>query len=132
MKLLVTGGTGFIGSHTVVELLEHGYEVVIVDNLSNSSESVLDDIFAITGIRPDFYRADIYWECRHFSALWEKLTRSQVKRATITVSLANLCCASFTFVFVKRVRNAVVALPYYYKLLWQHLSVSNVEIFWFN
>lgn len=56
--ILVTGGTGFIGSHTTVELQEAGYEVVIVDNLSNSDESVLDGIERITGRRPKFYKAD--------------------------------------------------------------------------
>ncbi|MBR4483326.1 MAG: NAD-dependent epimerase/dehydratase family protein, partial [Paludibacteraceae bacterium] len=49
MKILVTGGTGYIGSHTVVELIEAGHEPVIVDNLSNSKESVLDGIYGITG-----------------------------------------------------------------------------------
>lgn len=56
--ILVTGGTGFIGSHTTVELQEAGYEVVIVDNLSNSDESVLDGIERITGRRPKFYKSD--------------------------------------------------------------------------
>ncbi len=51
-RILVTGGTGYIGSHTVVELIEAGYEVVIVDNLSNSNAAVLDGIQAITGVRP--------------------------------------------------------------------------------
>ena len=59
MKILVTGGTGFIGSHTVVELIEAGHEPIIVDNLSNSSPKVLDDILAITGTKPVFYEADI-------------------------------------------------------------------------
>ena len=59
MKILVTGGTGYIGSHTVVELLQADYEVVIVDNLSNSSPVVLDRIEEITGHRPDFVEADI-------------------------------------------------------------------------
>ena len=59
MKILVTGGVGFIGSHTVVELQNSGHEVVIADNLSNSKESVLDQIQAISGTRPAFYRADI-------------------------------------------------------------------------
>ncbi|MBR0461479.1 MAG: UDP-glucose 4-epimerase GalE [Erysipelotrichaceae bacterium] len=59
MKILVTGGTGYIGSHTVVELLSKGHECVIVDNLYNSSEKVLDRIKEITGIRPLFYRTDI-------------------------------------------------------------------------
>ncbi len=53
-KILVTGGTGYIGSHTAVELIESGFEVVIVDNLSNSSIEVLDGIEKITGVRPHF------------------------------------------------------------------------------
>ena len=57
-RILVTGGTGFIGSHTVVELQNSGYEVVIVDNLSNSSADVVDGIEKITGIRPDFEQLD--------------------------------------------------------------------------
>ncbi len=57
--ILVTGGTGYIGSHTVVELIQAGYEVVILDNLSNSKESVVDSICTITGVRPAFYRCDI-------------------------------------------------------------------------
>ena len=56
--ILLTGGTGFIGSHTAVELLNHGHDVVIVDNLYNSEASVIDRIETITGRRPHFYRAD--------------------------------------------------------------------------
>ncbi len=56
--ILVTGGTGYIGSHTVVELQNAGYGVVIVDNLSNSNVEVLDGIERITGQRPDFVEAD--------------------------------------------------------------------------
>ncbi len=52
MKILVTGGTGYIGSHTVVELQNKGFEVLIVDNLSNSSAEIVDNIEKITGIRP--------------------------------------------------------------------------------
>lgn len=59
MKILVTGGTGYIGSHTVVELQKEGHEVVIVDNLCNSVEGVNDRIAAITGVKPIFYNADI-------------------------------------------------------------------------
>ena len=59
MSILVTGGIGFIGSHTVVELQNSGYEVVILDNLSNAKVGVLDRIEAITGKRPKFYEADI-------------------------------------------------------------------------
>lgn len=57
-KILVTGGTGYIGSHTTVELQKAGYEVVIIDNLSNSNEAVIDGIEAITGIRPVFVKGD--------------------------------------------------------------------------
>ncbi len=64
-KILVTGGTGFIGSHTVVELQNAGYEVVIVDNLSNSKADVVDNIEQITGIRPAFYDID----CLDYTAL---------------------------------------------------------------
>ena len=53
-RILVTGGTGFIGSHTTVELQEAGYEVIIIDNLSNSRADVVDGIEKITGIRPHF------------------------------------------------------------------------------
>ena len=56
--ILVTGGTGFIGSHTTVELIQNGYDVVIVDNLSNSNASVVDGIEKITGVRPEFEEVD--------------------------------------------------------------------------
>ena len=56
--ILVTGGTGYIGSHTVVELQNAGYSVVIIDNLSNSNRDVLDGIEKITGIRPAFFEGD--------------------------------------------------------------------------
>jgi UDP-glucose 4-epimerase len=59
MKILVTGGLGFIGSHTVVELQKEGFEVVIIDNLSNSSEEVLKGIFAISGKMPIFEKMDL-------------------------------------------------------------------------
>ena len=64
-KILVTGGTGYIGSHTVVELQNAGYEVVIIDNLSNSNADVLEGITNITGIRPKFEHAD----CNDLEAL---------------------------------------------------------------
>ncbi|MDR0228486.1 MAG: UDP-glucose 4-epimerase GalE [Flavobacteriaceae bacterium] len=59
MKIVVTGGLGFIGSHTVVELQQQGYEVIIVDDLSNSSIDVLDGIEGITGKRPEFVQLDL-------------------------------------------------------------------------
>jgi UDP-glucose 4-epimerase len=59
MKILVTGGTGYIGSHTVVELQQQGYEVIIVDNLSNSSAGVAERIAMITGIKPELQVFDL-------------------------------------------------------------------------
>jgi len=59
MNILVTGGLGFIGSHTVVELIENGHDVVIVDNLINSKIEVLDKLHTITGVEPPFYEIDV-------------------------------------------------------------------------
>lgn len=59
MKILVTGGTGYIGSHTAVELIEAGHEVEILDNLYNSKIEVLDRIEEITGVKPKFYDVDL-------------------------------------------------------------------------
>lgn len=56
--ILVTGGAGYIGSHTTVELINAGYRVVSMDNLSNSNKEVMDGIEAITGVKPKFYEAD--------------------------------------------------------------------------
>jgi UDP-glucose 4-epimerase len=75
--ILVTGGTGYIGSHTVVELLSAGHEVVILDNLSNSQREVLDNIEQTTGKQPEFVEGDIrdsslvnnLFERHHFSAV---------------------------------------------------------------
>lgn len=58
-KILVTGGTGYIGSHTVVKLIESGFEVIIADNLSNSDINVLEGIERITGLKPKFYKIDL-------------------------------------------------------------------------
>lgn len=59
MNVLITGGTGYIGSHTCVELINAGHDVTVLDNLSNSSEKSLDAIHKITGIRPKFYKTDL-------------------------------------------------------------------------
>lgn len=69
--ILVTGGTGFIGSHTTVELQQAGYNVVIVDNLSNSKIEVLDGIEKITGVRPAFENVDLR-EKNAVEAVFEK------------------------------------------------------------
>lgn len=58
-RILVTGGLGFIGSHTVVELQNEGFEVVIIDDLSNTTISVLDNITEITGIKPEYHQIDL-------------------------------------------------------------------------
>ncbi|EDM35606.1 putative UDP-glucose 4-epimerase [Pedobacter sp. BAL39] len=63
-KILVTGGTGFIGSHTVVELHNAGYEVVIVDNFANSNPKILDQIESIIGIKPEFVELDLCDEAK--------------------------------------------------------------------
>ena len=59
MKILVTGGTGYIGSHTVVELLNADYEVVVIDNFSNSKSEVIDHVKEITGKDFTFYEGDV-------------------------------------------------------------------------
>ncbi|GAB4270412.1 MAG: UDP-glucose 4-epimerase GalE [Candidatus Rifleibacteriota bacterium] len=59
MKVLLTGGTGYIGSHTCVQLIEAGHETIIIDNLSNSKEQVIERIEQITGKRPRFFKGDI-------------------------------------------------------------------------
>ena len=70
-RILFTGGTGYIGSHTAVELINAGYKVVIIDNLSNSNRDVLDGIEKITGVRPDFVEADCT-DMPALTALFEK------------------------------------------------------------
>lgn len=73
MKILVTGGCGFIGSHTVVELLKRGHDVHLVDNFCNSSPKVLDHLQTIAGVRPDCTRADV----RDFNAISMLLPKLQ-------------------------------------------------------
>ncbi len=77
MSILVTGGAGYIGSHTVLELLEAGYEVVVIDNLDNSSEESLKRIEKITGKSAKFYRADV----RDRDALEEIFATEQIEAA---------------------------------------------------
>lgn len=77
MSILVTGGTGFIGSHTVVQLIEKGYDVVVVDNLVNSKKMVLDRIEEITGTKPRFYQVDCTDEV-NFRKVFEKENFTEV------------------------------------------------------
>lgn len=70
MRILVTGGLGYIGSHTVIELVENGHEVVILDNLINSKVEVLEKIQRILGVRPDFYQVDVTDE-RHVEKVFQ-------------------------------------------------------------
>ena len=58
-KILITGGTGYIGSHTAVELIHQGYEVIIVDDLSNSEQRTIESIGKITGKKPEFHQFDL-------------------------------------------------------------------------
>ena len=58
-KILVTGGTGYIGSHTIVELQAKGFEVIVIDSLRNSFAGVLDQVEKISGIKPKFYQFDL-------------------------------------------------------------------------
>ena len=74
-RILVTGGTGYIGSHTVVELQNAGFEVVIIDNLSNSSADVVDNIEKVSGIRPAFEKLD----CLDFAGLDAVLDRKSTR-----------------------------------------------------
>lgn len=71
MAILVTGGAGYIGSHTCVELLKEGYEVVVVDNLCNSSEKSLERVEQITGKKPAFYKVDLL-DKEALSAVFDK------------------------------------------------------------
>ena len=72
MKILVTGGAGYIGSHTVVELQNAGHDVVVIDNLSNSNKKSLQRVSEITGKKVDFYEVDI----RDFNALSSVLEKN--------------------------------------------------------
>ena len=78
MKVLITGGTGYIGSHTCVELINSGHDVVIVDNLYNSKKEVVNRIEKITGVRPVFYENDV----RDREAL-DKIFKSEMPQAVI-------------------------------------------------
>ncbi len=109
-EILVTGGTGYIGSHTVVELINEGYEVVIADNLSNSFEYVVDNIKKITGIRPCFHKIEL-------------TEISQVKKL---FDIHNDLCGVIHFAALKAVGESVEKpLLYYYNNLLSLINTLN-------
>jgi len=112
-QILVTGGTGYIGSHTCVELMNEGFEVVIADNLSNSDISVLDGIEKITGKRPFFENADLS-DSAATSQLFYKYPE---------------ICAIIHFAAYKAVGESVnMPLRYYFNnLLWRRNPISIVS-----
>src|SRR5699024_9914669 len=78
MKILVTGGCGYIGSHTVVQLISAGYTPIIIDNLCNSKQSVLQRIAEVSGQQPIFYQGDV-----RDSALLEQIFSQHAIKAVI-------------------------------------------------
>ena len=94
-KILVTGGLGFIGSHTTVELQQAGYEVVIIDNLSNSNIEVLDGIEKITGIRPVFVEGD----CTNIDTLHELFKANPGINGIINFAASKAVESRFTNLF---------------------------------
>ena len=117
MKILVTGGAGYIGSHTCVELLNAGYEIVVLDNLYNASEKCLDAVKKLTGKDFPFYKVDLLANLHEFR-LHIMLTTSQVhftlcrlwKNTTATTSYSHhqlLFTAILNeFLFLKLTRRA--------------------------
>lgn len=104
-KILVTGGTGYIGSHTVVALLEAGFEVYVVDNLSNSNIEVLNGIEEITGKRPIFENID----CTEYVAMDKFFTKHEGINAVIHFA-ANKAVGESVEIPLKYYRNNVVSL----------------------
>ena len=103
MKILVTGGTGYIGSHTCVQLIEKGWQPVIIDSLVNSKISVLDRIQQITGTRPAFIEGDV----RNADLLQKVLTEHAIE-------------AVIHFAGLKAVGESVsMPLKYYDNSSWQ-------------
>lgn len=124
MAILVTGGAGYIGSHTCVELLDAGYDVVVLDNLSNSSEKSLDRVKALTGKEVKFYKGDILDRdilnkifkeekidsCIHFAGLkavgesvakpWEYYNNNIAGTLTLVDVMRQNGCKSIIFFFI--------------------------------
>ena len=93
--ILLTGGLGYIGSHTAVELLDNGYDVVIIDNLSNSKIEVLNRIEKITGIRPKFYKVDLL-EKDKLEEIYDLVRKGSFNdMITMNMSIYELCIRGF-------------------------------------
>ncbi|MDR2384762.1 MAG: UDP-glucose 4-epimerase GalE [Tannerella sp.] len=122
-KILVTGGTGYIGSHTAVELQNCGYEAVIVDNLSNSNENVIDGITKITGIRPAFYKTD----CNDKNAL-EEVIKAHPDIQGIIHFAASKAVGESVEQPLKYYRNNIVSLINLLELI----PVYNIKAFVFS
>jgi UDP-glucose 4-epimerase len=119
-KILVTGGTGYIGSHTAVELIEEGFEVVIADNLSNSRLGALDGIEKITGVRPVFEQIDL---CERNST--EVLLKKHPDTAAIIHFAACKAVGGSVMQPLKYYRNNLVSLMNLLELM-QQFSIANM------
>src|ERR1019366_4239017 len=104
-KILVTGGLGYIGSHTVVELVNAGYEPVIVDDLSNSHLQILDQLSKIIGFKPAFYQFDICDEPKLI-----EFTRAEPDIAGIIHFAASKAVGESVRLPLKYYRNNLVSL----------------------
>lgn len=112
-KIIVTGGCGYIGSHTVVELIENNYKVIIFDDLSNSTEEVLERIHKITGVLPDFLKVDLKDE---------QLTKEAFSKHTDALSVIH-------FAAHKAVGESVNnPIKYYQNNLYSLLNTINAQI----
>jgi UDP-glucose 4-epimerase len=122
-KILVTGGTGYIGSHTTVELQKANYEVIIIDNLSNSNEHVIDGIVRITGIKPAFYKID----CNDREAL-EQVIKAHSDIQGIIHFAASKAVGESVEQPLKYYRNNIVSLINLLELI----PVYNIKAFVFS
>ena len=134
MAILVTGGAGYIGSHTCVELLQAGYDVVVLDNLSNASEKSLERVKAITGKEVTFYKGDILDRdilnqimdkeqidsCIHFAGL--KAVGNLLKPWEY---YNNNIAGTLTLVDVMRQHGIKILFFFFCNCLWQSCTDSN-------
>ena len=120
--IIVTGGTGYIGSHTTVELIEAGYDVVAIDNLSNSTADVLDGIARITGRRPTFYEAD----CNDREAM-DRLFAQHAPVSGIIHFAASKAVGESVHKPLLYYRNNIVSLPNLLELMPRHGALRSAR-----